>query len=276
MGTSPRNCKFAPLSRNSKEWKSSKLKVSRELQLPRNGRFVRRGEDWNRGTRHAVELVETDDIGMVENVERLNDEVELSVLPNLQEFQRAQIKLHLTVSSQGVPAKPKGTRRQRKCAATVRIEASQRIDGPAASDYQNRSRFHVAEQLGDHPRGLLALFLVSERQVESPAEYEPMPLIVGRQSPLGMERVRVFWLFVEVGSVVNGLGKSVAAGKRHLIRESSIQGQRQPAINRTGVVLPLINAIELRRESRGRKHKPPNLLRKGIWNPEAGSVVGRE
>jgi len=67
--------------------------------LPRNRRFVRRCEDWNRGTRYAVELVETDVIGMVEDVKRLNDEVELSVLPNLEEFQHAQIKLHLTGSS---------------------------------------------------------------------------------------------------------------------------------------------------------------------------------
>src|SRR6202047_3708893 len=193
------------------------------------------------------------------------------MLPNLEEFQHAQIKLHLSRGRERIPAKTERTGRKRKCAAAVGIEASQRIDGPAASNYQNRSRFNVAEQLGDHARGLLALFLVSERQVESPAEYEPMPLIVGRQSPLGMQRVRVFRLFVEVGSVVNGFGKRVAAGKRHLIGESSIQGQRQPVINRTGVVLPLINAIELRRESRGRKHKPPNLLRKGIWDPEAGS-----
>src|SRR5260370_24361428 len=103
-----------------------------------------------------------------------------------------------------------------------------------------------------------------------------MPLIVGRQSAFGMERVRVFWLFVEVGSVINRCGKRIAPGKRHLIREPSIQGQRQPVINRTGVVLPLINAIELRRESRGGKHRPPNLLRKRIWNPEAGSVVGSQ
>ena len=54
-----------------------------------------------------------------------------------------------------------------------------------------------------------------------------------------MQQVRVFWLFVKVGSVVNRFGKRVAAGKRHLIRESLIQGQRQPVINRTGVVLPL-------------------------------------
>jgi len=118
--------------------------------------------------------------------------------------------------------------------------------GPAASDRQNRSRFNVAKQSGDHPGGLLALFRIRERQVESPAEYEPMPLIIGRQSPFGMERVRVFWLFVEVGSVVNGFGKRVAPGKRNLIREPSIQGQRQSVVNRTGVVLPLINAIELR------------------------------
>src|SRR5260370_7102941 len=104
------------------------------------------------------------------------------------------------------------------------MEASQGIDGPAASDYQNRSRFNVAEQLGDHPRGLLALFLVSERQVESPAEYEPMPLIVGRQSPLGMERVRVFWLFVEVRSLLNGFGTRIAAANLHPTRTSSLQG----------------------------------------------------
>ena len=67
--------------------------------MPRNGRFVRRRKDWNRGTRHAVELVETDDIGMIENVKRLNDEVELSVLPNLEEFQDTQVKLNLTGNS---------------------------------------------------------------------------------------------------------------------------------------------------------------------------------
>src|SRR5260370_3007445 len=103
-----------------------------------------------------------------------------------------------------------------------------------------------------------------------------MPLIVGRQSAFGMERVRVFWLFVEVGRLINRYEKLIAPGKRHLIRELSTQGQRQPVINRTGVVLPLINAIELRRESRGGKHRPPNLLRKRIWNPEAGSVVGSQ
>ena len=107
------------------------------------------------------------------------------MFPNLEEFQHAQIKLHLSGSGERIPPKPKGTRRQRKRAATVRIEASQRIDGPAASDRQNRSRFNVAEQFGDHPGGLLALFRISERQVESPAEYEPMPLIIGRQSPFG-------------------------------------------------------------------------------------------
>jgi hypothetical protein len=100
------------------------------------------------------------------------------MLPDLEEFQHAQIRLHLSGGRKGVP---------------VRIEASQRIDWPATSNHQNRSRFNVAEQLGDHSRGLLTLLLVSERQVKSPAEYEPMPLIVGRQSTVGTEQVRVFW-----------------------------------------------------------------------------------
>ena len=64
--------------------------------MPRNGRLVRRREDWNRGTRHAIELVETDDIGMVENIKRLNDEVELSVLTYFEEFQDPQVALHLS------------------------------------------------------------------------------------------------------------------------------------------------------------------------------------
>jgi len=53
--------------------------------LPRIGGFVRRREDWNRGTGHAIELVETDDIGVVEDVKRLNDEIELSVLTYFEE-----------------------------------------------------------------------------------------------------------------------------------------------------------------------------------------------
>src|ERR1700687_3199325 len=120
---------------------------------------------------------------MVEQVKRLHDEIQPSVLTDFEELQHTQIQLDLSGCSEGVPAKPKGTRRQRNCAAAVRIEASQRMDCPAASDCQNGSRFNIAEQLGDHPRGLLAVFLICERQVESPAEYEPMSLIVGRQRP---------------------------------------------------------------------------------------------
>src|SRR5216684_741465 len=140
------------------------------------------------------------------------------MLTNFEEFQHAQIKLHLSGGGERIPAKPKGTGRQRKCAATARIEASQRIDRPSASDYQNRSCFNVAKHLRDRPRGLLAHFLICEWEIESPAEYEPMPLIVRRQSPFGMQRVRVFWLFVKVGSIVNSFGNRVASGKRHLIR----------------------------------------------------------
>src|SRR5712671_4667259 len=120
------------------------------------------------------------------------------MLPNLEEFQHPQIKLHLTRSNEGVPAKPQRTRRQRKCAAATGIEASQRIDGPAATNYQDRSRLNVAEQLGNHPGGLLALFLICEWQVKGPAEDQPMSLIVGRQGPFRMERIRVFGLLVKV------------------------------------------------------------------------------
>src|SRR5258708_1661889 len=168
------------------------------------------------------------------------------MLTNLEEFQQAQVELHLSRRGKRVPTETEGTRGRRNGAIPVRIEAGQGIDGPTASDYQNRSRFNVAEQLRDHPRGLLALFLIYEREIKSPAEYEPMPLIVGGQSPFGMQQVWVFWLFVKVGSVVNRFGNGVAARKRNLIREPSIQGQRQPVVNGTGVVLPLINVVELR------------------------------
>src|SRR6266571_8153084 len=66
------------------------------------------------------------------------------MLSNLEEFQHPQIKLHLTGSNEGVPAKTERTRRQRKCAAAVSIEASQRIDWPAAPNNQDRSDFNVA------------------------------------------------------------------------------------------------------------------------------------
>ena len=36
----------------------------------------------------------------------------------------------------------------------------------------------LPKKLVDHSRGLFAVFLISERQVKRPAEYEPMPLIV--------------------------------------------------------------------------------------------------
>src|SRR5437016_12489613 len=99
---------------------------------------------------------------------------------NLEEFQHPQIKLHLTGSNEGVPGKTERTRRQRKCATAVSIEASQRIDGPAAANYQDRSGFNVAEKLRDHSAGFLGLLLVSEREIESSTEHEPMLLIVGR------------------------------------------------------------------------------------------------
>src|SRR6267378_442408 len=100
-----------------------------------------------------------------------------------------------------------------------------------------------------------------------------MPLVIGRQSPLRTERVRVFWLFVKVRSIVDSLGNRVASGKGNLIREPSIQGQRQTVVNRTGVVFPLVNVIELRCKSCWGEHKPPKLLRKGIGNPEAQGIT---
>jgi hypothetical protein len=112
------------------------------------------------------------------------------VLANLEELQHTQIKLHLAGGNETAPAKTERARRQRGCAAAVSIEASQRIDWSAAPDYQERRGFNVAEQPGDQPRGLLALFLITERQVKRPAEYEPMPLIVRGQSPFGNAKWR--------------------------------------------------------------------------------------
>jgi hypothetical protein len=92
------------------------------------------------------------------------------MLTDLEELQHANIKLPLSGGRERIPTKPEGTGRERKCAATARIEASQRVDRPFASDDQNRSRFNVAEQLRDRPRGLLALFLICEWEFKSPAE----------------------------------------------------------------------------------------------------------
>jgi len=100
---------------------------------------------------------------MIEKIKRLDNEVQLSMLADFEEFQHTQVKLHLSGARKRVPAEIEGTSRQRKCATAVRVEAGQRIDRPAASDYQNRSRFNVSEQLGDQSRGLLALFLIGER-----------------------------------------------------------------------------------------------------------------
>ena len=83
----------------------SKLKVNRELQLPRDARFVRGGKRWNGGALRTVELVESDDVCMVEKVERLHDEVQPSMLANLEELQHTQIKLHLAGGKKGIPAK---------------------------------------------------------------------------------------------------------------------------------------------------------------------------
>src|SRR5258708_1158937 len=79
------------------------------------------------------------------------------MLTDFEELQHTQIQLHLTGSSLGVPPKPKRTRKKRKCGPPVRIEASQRVDWPAASEYQNRSRFNVAEQLAEHTTLVVSL-----------------------------------------------------------------------------------------------------------------------
>src|SRR6266852_3185681 len=109
-----------------------KLKVNRKLQLPRNARLVRFRKHGNGRAVWTEELVQRDDIRVIENIKRLSDEVQLSVLSDLEEFQNTQIAFHLSGSREGVPFKTERTRRQRNCAAAVSIEAGQRIDGPPA------------------------------------------------------------------------------------------------------------------------------------------------
>src|SRR3984893_8980681 len=146
------------------------------------------------------------------------------MLSDLEEFQHAQITLHLNRGQQGVASNPERTRRQRKRTAVVSIEASQGIDGPAAPNYQYRSDLKVAEEFRSNCGGLFGLVFVSERKIESPAEHESMPLIVGRQCVFGADQVRVFRLLIKVGSVINSFGYRVAARKLDLPRESSIHG----------------------------------------------------
>src|ERR1019366_10529627 len=102
----------------------------------------------------------------------------------------------------------------------------------------------VAEQLGDCPSGLFALVLISEREIESSAEHEPVSLVVGRQRTFSRKQVGVLRLLVEVRGIVNRFRERVAARKLNFIREPSIQGQRKAVVNRTGVVLPLVDAVE--------------------------------
>ena len=65
-------------------------------------------EHWNRQTLCTVELIQGDDISAVEQVKGLPDEIQLSVLTDFEELQYTQIKLRLTGSSEGVPAKTQG------------------------------------------------------------------------------------------------------------------------------------------------------------------------
>src|SRR5216684_5370300 len=125
------------------------------------------------------------------------------MLADFEEFQHAQVQLRLRASPQRISSKPKGVPRQRNCPTPVCIEASQRINWSPASNCQNRSHFNVSEQLGDCPGRLFALVLVSEREIESPAKHEPMPLVIGGQRPLSRKQVWVLRLLVEVRSIVN-------------------------------------------------------------------------
>jgi hypothetical protein len=78
--------------------RSSKLKVNRELQLPQNPSFVGISKYWNRRTLHAIGLIQSEDVSVVEKVERLHDEVQLPMLTDLEEFQHAQVQLCLLAS----------------------------------------------------------------------------------------------------------------------------------------------------------------------------------
>src|SRR5579863_1408910 len=102
------------------------------------------------------------------------------MLANFEKLQHTQVQLRLRSRSQRISFKIEWARRLRNGTTAVRIKASERVDRPAASNCQNRSRFDIPEQLGDCPGRLFALVLISEREIESPAEHEPVPLVVGR------------------------------------------------------------------------------------------------
>jgi len=78
--------------------------------------------------------------------------------------------------------RPKLSGREANGIAPLRLASKpvRAFDRPATPDYQDRSGFNIAEHLGHWSGSLFAFFLVSERKIESAAEHESMPLIVGR------------------------------------------------------------------------------------------------
>lgn len=78
------------------------------------------------------------------------------------------------------------------------------------------------------------------------------------------------------GSVIDGFGKGVAGHELEFLGELAVHGQCCTIIARAGFCLKLIDGVIRRVEALWGKNQAAKLLRCGIRNPKAGSVLRGE
>src|SRR6266851_4921991 len=211
---------------------SSEFVVKRELSLSWNGGLGRSRE--TRDCRNSIPegRVQLGHIGVVEQIERLSDNIQLSA-PYTDGLENAQVEIDICRSPQAFARECWWTRRERIDMREIRVSSCLRVRRSSAINAQDWSNFDVGEGADERVcagTGCARIVSIANWEIPKRAHHKPMALIVERHGSFRCCLIGVLWLLVEVRRIIERLRIGIAGQQFELLGHATIQRERKPVI----------------------------------------------
>src|SRR5215470_4616835 len=212
-------------------------------------------------TSRAEHVVDAQEIGPVEEIERLDGEFEEAPVIGEQTPREAHVEAIVRFALAGVtPGRPGAV--ALRTPVGVGVEAEQQVERtPALRDEDRRERPILQRQ-------------VLSRALEDAAQHEAVPLIEGGERTIQpqVERILRRPVAVEIDHLVNRFGQRVMRVKAKAARETPLRLRGEAVVERTGRILVYVVLESERIAEIGRQ---PGLRLRGRGEPDVGRAAER-
>ena len=109
----------------------SKLKIQGKLDPPGAGTFNRLAQACQRSLVRSEDRVDLQNIGVIEQIERLRNQIEAGGLAKWKVLQHTKIRRGESRCPERVSSLPERSRGERECVTAIGVEPGERVDRPA-------------------------------------------------------------------------------------------------------------------------------------------------